>query len=98
VSHRRAKSDFSIGEHSFARGDLIRLQMQSLSYSDRAENHKFIFGAGAHSCLGKQVSLRIFEAVKREFDGLAISGRIVDHQITPSHYIIYHKSVHIEVF
>ena len=98
VSHRRAKSDFSIAEHSFARGDLIRLQMQSLSYSDRAENHKFIFGAGAHSCLGKQVSLRIFEAVKHEFDELAIRGRIVDHQITPSHYIIYHKSVHIEVF
>jgi len=38
------------------------------------------------------------EAVKHEFDGLAIRGRIVDHQITPSHYIIYHKSVHIEVY
>ncbi|MGE0006467.1 MAG: hypothetical protein AB7S92_12840 [Parvibaculaceae bacterium] len=97
VSHRRAKSDFSLGGHAFARGDLIRLQMQSLSYRDMAEHGKFIFGAGAHSCLGKQVSLRIWEAFKREFDTLGAKGRVVDYRLTPSHYIIFHKSVQVEV-
>ena len=98
VSHRRAKSDISLGGHAFAKGDLIRLQMQSLSYLELAENRKYIFGAGAHSCLGKQVSLKIWEVFKREFDKLNVRGRIVDYQTTPSHYIIFHKSVEIEVF
>lgn len=98
VSHRRAKVDFSIEGHAFATGDLIRLQMQSLSYSELAENRKFIFGAGAHSCLGKQISLRIWEAFRREFDALGVSGRIVDYKMFPSHYIIFHKLVEVEVF
>jgi hypothetical protein len=98
VAHRRVMSDLTIGGHAFAKGDLIRLQMQVLGYSSTAENHKFIFGAGAHSCVGKQLSLRVWEAFKREFDGLDISGRVVDYQTIPSHYTIFHKSVQIEVF
>lgn len=98
VSHRRAKSDFEIDGHKFTAGDLIRLQMQSLGYSQLAENRKFIFGAGAHSCLGKQVSLRIWEAFRREFDSLNVAGRVVDYRLIPSHYIIFHDSVQVEVF
>lgn len=98
VSHRRAKSDFEIDGYKFAAGDWIRLQMQSLGYSPAAEDHKFIFGAGAHSCLGKQVSLRIWEAYKREFDGLNVKARVVDYRLIPSHYIIFHDSVEVEVF
>jgi cytochrome P450 len=98
VSHRRVKSDISIGGHAFAEGDLIRLQMQALGYSSMAENRKFIFGAGAHSCVGKQLSLRVWEAFKREFDGLDLRARVLDYQTIPSHYTIFHKSVQIEVF
>jgi cytochrome P450 len=98
VSHRRAKIDFEIDGHRFAAGDLIRLQMQALGYSTLAENRKFIFGGGAHSCLGKQVSLRIWEVFRREFDGLKVTGRVIDYKLTPSHYIIFHDKVQVEVF
>jgi cytochrome P450 len=98
VSHRRAKVDFEIDGHRFAAGDLIRLQMQALGYSALAENRKFIFGGGAHSCLGKQVSLRIWEALRREFDILNVMGRVIDYKLTPSHYIIFHDKVLVEVF
>jgi cytochrome P450 len=98
VSHRRVKNDFEIDGYKFATGDWIRLQMQSLGYSQTYEDHKFIFGAGAHSCLGKQVSLRIWEACKREFDRLNVKARVVDYRLVPSHYIIFHDSVQVEVF
>jgi hypothetical protein len=98
VSHRRVKSAFRIGAHAFAAGDLVRLQMQALGYSSVAEDRKFIFGAGAHSCVGKQLSLRVWEAFKREFDGLHVSGRVINYQTAPSHYTIFHQSVEIEVF
>lgn len=97
VSHRRVKSDFEMDGHRFAAGDWIRLQMQSLGYSQASEDHKFIFGAGAHSCLGKQVSLRIWEAFRREFDGMNVKGRVVDYRLIPSHYIVFHDSVQVEV-
>ncbi|WP_119391624.1 hypothetical protein [Taklimakanibacter lacteus] len=98
VSHRRAKSDFEIDGHKFAAGDWIRLQMQSLGYSPAPDDRKFIFGAGAHSCLGKQVSLRIWDAFRQEFDSLNLRARLIDYSIFPSHYIIYHDSIQLEVF
>ncbi len=98
VSHRRARSDFEIDGYKFAAGDWIRLQMQSLGYSPAQDDRKFIFGTGAHSCLGKQVSLRIWEAFRHEFDRLHLRARLVDYRILPSHYIIYHDLVELEVF
>lgn len=98
VTHRRAKSDFEIDGYKFAAGDWIRLQMQSLGYSPTPEDRKFIFGAGAHSCLGKQVSLRIWDAFRQDFDGLNLRARLVDYSIFPSHYIIFHDSIQLEVF
>jgi cytochrome P450 len=98
VSHRRAKRDFSIGGYAFAKGDLIRLQMQALGYSSIAEDHRFIFGAGAHACVGKQLSLRVWEVFQREFDALNVSGRMIGYETAPCHYTIFHKAVEIEVF
>jgi cytochrome P450 len=97
VSHRRARTDFKIEGHKFQAGDFIRLQMQALGYSPVSEDRKFIFGAGAHTCLGKHVSLRIWDAFRREFDAIGLRARITDYKLLPSHYIIFHDSIEIEV-
>jgi hypothetical protein len=97
VSHRRAKADFQVAGHNFAAGDFIRLQMQALGYSSVSEDRRFIFGTGVHSCLGKHVSLRIWDAFRREFDAVNVTARVIDYRLAPSHYIIFHEAVEIEV-
>lgn len=97
VTFRRAKNDFEIDGWEFKAGDLIRLQLQSFGYSELADDRKFIFGAGMHSCVGKQLSLRIWDHFKREFDGLDLKARIAAYEQIPSHFIILHKLVQVEV-
>lgn len=97
VTFRRAKADFDMDGCAFRAGDLIRLQLQAFGYSELAEHRSFIFGAGMHSCVGKQLSLRIWDSFKREFDRLDLKARIADYQLMPSHFIILHKLVEVEV-
>lgn len=97
ISYRKAASDFVIAGHEFAQGDLFRLQLQTLGYVSRQADRKWIFGAGAHSCVGKQVSLRIWEELKRAFDPMLIRGRISSYQLAPSHYLVRHSAVQVEV-
>jgi hypothetical protein len=98
VSYRRAMSDFTLAGHAFKTGDLLRLQLQVLGYSDRTEEQQGIFGAGIHSCVGKQVSLRIWSRLKEAFDALRIKGRVHSYDLVPSHYMVRYNSIDIEVF
>jgi hypothetical protein len=98
ISYRKALVDFDMAGHAFRAGDLFRLQLQTLGYSGREQDHKWIFGAGTHSCVGKQVSLRIWTSLKRAFDALAVRGRVRSYDVVPSHYMVRHNSIHIEVF
>lgn len=97
VTLRRAASDFEMAGHQFRKGDLIRLQLQSFGYSDRAEHRKFIFGAGMHSCVGKLISLRVWEHFRRAVDGLDVKARVIGQELVPSHFAILYKSVQVEV-
>lgn len=98
ISYRRAAADFEMSGHAFKAGDLLRLQLQVLGYSAHVPDNKWIFGAGTHSCVGKQVTLRIWKEFKKTFDAMEVRGRIGAIDLVQSHYMIRHNSVHAEVF
>ena len=97
VSYRRIVSDLEISGHEFKAGDLLRLQLQTLGYVPREADRIWIFGAGLHSCVGKQVSLRIWTEFKRAFDVLRLRGAVKSYEVATSHYSLRHNCVHIEV-
>ncbi|MGE3872280.1 MAG: hypothetical protein AB7F74_04910 [Parvibaculaceae bacterium] len=97
VTMRMARDDFVLDGVEFKAGDAIRLQLQSFSYSDNGEDRQFIFGAGMHSCLGKQLSLRLWHSFRQEFDALGLRARILDYELARSHFLMLHKAVNIEV-
>ncbi len=97
VTYRKAESDFEMEGHNFKAGDLLRLQLQTLGYSERDVDRKWIFGAGTHSCVGKQASLRIWALLKQAFDRIGVRGRVRTCEVMPSHFIVRHNSVYIEV-
>ena len=97
LTFRRVKGDFTMEGCEFKANDFIRLQLQPFGYSQNAEDRKFIFGTGMHSCVGKQLSLRIWDRFRAELERLDLKARIVSYETSPSHYIILHKRVLIEV-
>jgi cytochrome P450 len=97
ISYRRVRSDLAISGHQFRAGDLLRLQLQTLGYVPREADRGWMFGAGVHSCVGKQVSLRIWAELKRVFDAMRLRGRVRSYELAPSHYLVRHGCVHIEV-
>jgi cytochrome P450 len=97
VSYRKIESDLEISGHEFKAGDLLRLQLQTLGYVPGEADRGWMFGAGAHSCIGKQVSLRIWTEFKRAFDTMRLRGVVKSYELAPSHYSLRHNCVHIEV-
>lgn len=98
ISYRKAAGDFAMAGHEFKVGDLFRLQLQTLGYVAREADRTWIFGAGAHSCVGKQVSLRIWAELRKAFDAMRLRGRVISYELKPSHYLLRHNFIHVEVF
>lgn len=55
--------------HLFERGDRVRCLTQSKSYTAE-ENRMALFGFGAHTCLGKSISKKVWELVVTAFSQL----------------------------
>ena len=92
-----AAEDFSVGPHSFRAGDLIRLQLQPFGYAKDAAVQTLMFGAGMHSCVGKQISLRVWAQLRAQFNALSVMARHIHTEHERSHFIALYKSVKIEV-
>jgi cytochrome P450 len=97
ISYRKAETDFEMSGHLFRKDDLFRLQLQTLGYVPREEDRKWMFGAGTHSCVGKQASLRIWAELKRAFDAMHVRARVESYSPAASHYLLRNKCIHIEV-
>ncbi|MGE4251602.1 MAG: hypothetical protein AB7F09_19610 [Parvibaculaceae bacterium] len=98
ISYRRAEAAFEMAGHQIEKGDLLRLQLQTIGYAQSEAVRRRIFGVGAHSCVGKHVSLRIWGEIKTAFDAMGICGRVRSCEVTPSHYLLRHEHIHVEVF
>ena len=97
VSYRKIESDREISGREFKAGDLLRLQLQTLGYVPREAERGWMFGSGVHSCVGKQVSLRIWTEFKKAFDTMRLRGAVKSYELASSHYSLRHNCVHIEV-
>ena len=97
VTWRRALRDCEFGSYKFCAGDFLRIQMQTLGYSEQPALKAAIFGAGIHSCVGKQLSLKIWSHLKDSFNGLGLRAEITEYELVPSHFFAHYRSVKIKV-
>jgi hypothetical protein len=97
VTWRRVLLDCEFGPYRFSAGDILRLQLQPGGYSDQPELKAAIFGAGIHSCVGRQVSLKLWSHLARAFNALGLQAEIMEYDLVPSHFIAHYRSVKIKV-
>jgi hypothetical protein len=97
ITNRMPDHVWTIGGHDVAPGEILRLQLQPLGYSEKPQHNAAIFGAGIHVCVGKQVSLRVWHHLREAFNSIAPRARILDYVLKPSAAICLYKTVKIEV-
>jgi hypothetical protein len=97
MSFRRVREDCTFGPYRFLAGDTLRVQLQPLGYSDQPELKAGIFGAGMHSCVGRQLSLKLWEHLARAFNELGLRADLLAYDVAVSHFIAQYRSVKIKV-
>jgi hypothetical protein len=97
LTWRYVAKDVDIGGCPVHAGDTIKLRLQAAGYSDKPTVNNLIFGAGLHSCIGKQISMLMWEHFGRAFNALQLHAKAgkYDAFINPE-MIRYHK-VELEI-
>lgn len=97
VTFRYVREDCKFGEHEFSCGDFIRLQIQATSYSENNSHHTSMFGAGMHSCVGRQLSLKIWRDFAERVNELGLKGEIVTRKHGQSHFWTRYNAVEVRL-
>jgi cytochrome P450 len=95
IAERIATGTFSFGGADIAIGDRVRLYLQSLNYSDRITIQRLIFGAGSHSCLGRQLSLDMWPAVTKALGSMGGIVESVEHGYLKNHIFVMPEHIRV---
>jgi cytochrome P450 len=93
LTWRRASRDTNVGGCPVRAGDNVKIRLQAAAYSEKPAIRNVIFGSGLHSCIGKQISLVIWEQFVARFNALKIYGRLGTYDsIVEPHMRRYNKA------
>jgi cytochrome P450 len=77
---------FNFGAHEFKRGDRVRIFLQSLAYDFTLSRSNF-FGAGPHACLGRPLSIELWNGIATFLSGLPLRATVLSYAPRTSDYV-----------
>jgi cytochrome P450 len=86
-AERIVEQPFDFDGTSFRLGDRIRIMLQSFAYSSDAATRTRMFGAGLHTCLGRQLSLELWSALARRLSQIRARVDIIDYRSVDDDYV-----------
>ncbi len=94
---RIAAEPVSVAGLELAEGDRVRVVLQTYGHGAPSEHHRY-FGAGAHACLGRPLSLELWSAIATILTRLTSRVRVLDYQLaTDSYVFIVPTKLEVEV-
>ena len=84
---RIATEPVEIGGVKLSPGERVRVLMQGFAYSPDPADRERIFGAGVHSCLGRQMSVELWRAIVARLSRMPVSAEVVDHALREDNYV-----------
>ncbi len=83
---RIASAPVSVAGLDLAEGDRVRVVLQTYSHGPSNEHHRY-FGAGAHACLGRTLSLELWSAIAALLSRQTSRVRVLDYQLAADSYV-----------
>jgi hypothetical protein len=87
IAERVATADIAVGARTIAAGDRVRMYFQPISDMSGA-NKQALFGAGAHSCLGRPISLDVWRAMIETIRGFSSRMTSVACELEPNNIFV----------
>lgn len=84
---RIAVKSFREQETQINAGDRLRLYLQAFAYSQSPVHHPKIFGVGGHLCLGKALSLDLWNGITSSLSEISLYADIVSHDLRKDNYV-----------
>jgi hypothetical protein len=84
VAERIASQAIALGAETIAAGDKVRLYFQPISGAGSTVNRQLLFGTGAHSCLGRHVSLDTWNLMTQTLRGFSGTVTSVAAEFEPN--------------
>jgi cytochrome P450 len=97
VTFRSPREDCHFGVHHFKKGEVLRLQIQANAYSEQTDHRDVMFGAGLHSCVGRQLSLKIWSQLAKAINAIGLRAEFIEQTLGLSHFVAHYRSVKIRV-
>ena len=92
-----ASIDISVGRCPVRAGDTVKLRLQAAAYADKPEIKNLIFGAGPHSCIGKNVSLVLWEHFSVAFNAIQLHAKNGAYDAIVEPHMIRYRKAEIEI-
>lgn len=83
---RIASAPISVAGLDLAEGDRVRVVLQTYGHGPSNEHHRY-FGAGAHACLGRPLSIELWSAIAALLSRLTSRVRVLDYQLAADSYV-----------
>lgn len=83
---RIAAAPVRVAGLDLAEGDRVRIVLQTYGHSPSSDHHRF-FGAGAHACLGRPLSLELWSTIAACLSKLTSRVRVLDYQLAADNYV-----------
>lgn len=83
---RIASAPVSVAGLDLVEGDRVRVVLQTYGHSPSNEHHRF-FGAGAHACLGRPLSIELWSAIAAGLSRMTSRVRVLDYQLATDSYV-----------
>lgn len=83
---RIASVPVTVAGLELAEGDRVRIVLQTYGHGPASEHHRY-FGAGAHACLGRPLSLELWSAITALLASLSSRIRVLDYELPSDSYV-----------
>ena len=84
---RHVTAPFEFAGCNFAQGERVRIFLQSFAYQDQEASRTNFFGAGAHACLGRPLSLEIWKGIAAFLSTIPLRASLLTHVPRTSDYV-----------
>ena len=78
---RQALTDVELEDRHFAKGDVFRVHLETYERSDDPQDRRMLFGAGAHVCLGRPLSLALWTALTAFLQSQTTRVRVLNYAL-----------------